>query len=143
MKKLVPSISLALLIPLGFMACETTGDNVLLGAATGAAIGGIATGRGRGALAGAAIGAASGYVIGKAVQHERRRAYAEGYYEGRGGYDDRDDRDYQDRYPVAERTNRPGMVISPYPPYNRIDVRGIPRGAEVEDPSTGKVFINP
>jgi hypothetical protein len=143
MKKFIPSISLALLIPLFFSACETTGDNVLLGAATGAAVGGIATGRGHGALVGAAIGAASGYVFGKAVQHERRRAYAEGYYEGRGGYDDRDYRDDRDRYPVAERTNRPGFVISPYRPYNRIDVRGIPRGAEVEDPSTGRIFIIP
>ena len=34
-------------------------------------------------------------------------------------------------------------VISPYYPYSRIDVRGIPRGAKVEDPSTHRIFINP
>ena len=121
----------------------------MLGAATGAVIGGSLHGRGDQALAGAAIGAAGGYLIGKAVQHERREAYAEGYYEGRGDqYDDRDrppdDRDYRGgRYPVGRLTNRDGFVISPYYPYNRIDVRGIPRGAKVQDPSTGKIFVNP
>lgn len=146
MKKLIPVISLALFVSFAFSGCETTGDNVLLGAATGAAIGAAATGRGQGALAGAAIGAAGGYVVGKAVQHERRRAYSEGYYEGREDrYDDRrDDRYYhEDRYPVGRLTNREGFVTSPYYPYNRIDVRGIPRGAQVQDPSTRKIFINP
>ncbi len=150
MKTLIPPTALALLAALTFSACETTGDNVLLGAATGAAIGAIAGGDGRSAVTGAAIGAAGGYLIGKAVQHDRRRVYSEGYYDGRGddrGYDDRYrrdyDRDYRDNYPVARRTSRSGFVISPYHPYNRIDVRGIPRGAKVEDPSVGKVFINP
>jgi len=149
MKNLISPAALALLVAFAFSACETTGDNVLLGAATGAAIGGLAGGSGRDAVTGAAIGAAGGYLIGKAVQYDRRRVYSEGYYDGRGdrGYDDRyrrdDDRDYRDHYPVARRTNRSGFVISPYYPYNRIDVRGIPRGARVEDPSVGKIFINP
>lgn len=150
MRKLIPAVSLALAVAFAFSGCETTGDNVLLGAAAGAAIGGAATGRGRGALAGAAIGAASGYVVGKAVQRDRRRAYSDGYYDGRDDrydrYDDReryDDRDYRDdRYPVG-RPRGDGYVTSPYYPYNRIDVRGIPRGAKVQDPSTGKIFINP
>lgn len=144
MKKLIPSISLALCAVFAFSGCETTGDSVLLGAATGAAVGGLATGHGRGALTGAAIGAAGGYLVGKAVQHERRRAYSEGYYEGRGERYDGRDRDYRDeRYPVGRLTNRDGFVVSPYRPYNRIDVRGIPRGAQVQDPSTGGIFINP
>lgn len=144
MKKLLPAISLALFTILGFSACETTGGNVLLGAATGAAIGGLAGRDGRSALTGAAIGAAGGYIVGKAVQHQRRRAYSDGYHDGRDDdYRRDDDRDYRDRYPIGRRTSRAGFVISPYHPYNRIDVRGIPRGAQVEDPSTGKVFINP
>jgi len=146
MKKLVPCLSLSLLAVLSFSGCETSGENALLGAATGAAIGGALHGRGDQALAGAAIGAAGGYLIGKAVQHERREAYAEGYYEGQ--YDDHgrpyDERDYRsERYPLGRFTNRDGFVTSPYYPYNRIDVRGIPRGAKVQDPSTGKIFINP
>jgi hypothetical protein len=148
MKKFVPVISFSLLVALCFSACETSGQNALLGAATGAAIGGALHGRGDQALAGAAIGAAGGYLIGKAVQHERRRAYSDGYYEGREDrYDDRyrrEDRyDRADRYPLGRLTNRDGFVTSPYYPYNRIDVRGIPRGAQVQDPSTGKIFINP
>lgn len=143
MKKPVPIVSLALLAALAFSACETSGQNALLGAATGATIGGALHGRGDQALAGAAIGAAGGYLIGKAVQHERRRAYSEGYYDGRDEYRRDDDRDYRERYPVGRLTSRDGFVISPYHPYNRIDVRGIPRGAQVEDPSVGKIFINP
>ena len=151
MKKAFQSISLALATVFSFSACETTGGNVLLGAATGAAIGGLAGGDGRSAVTGAAIGAAGGYLIGKAVQHDRRRVYSEGYYDGRGDDGDRrvdrryrDDREYrEERYPMGRPTNRAGFVISPYHPYNRIDVRDIPRGGKVEDPSTGKIFINP
>jgi hypothetical protein len=152
MKKLVPFVCLTLLASFAFTGCETPGESALAGAATGAAIGGLLHGRGDQALVGAAIGAGSGYLIGKAVQHERRRAYEDGYYEGRD-YDDRDrdyrddryshDRDYRERYPVARLTGRSGFVTSPYSPYNRIDVRGIPRGAQVEDPSTHRIFINP
>lgn len=152
MNKLVPFVSVALLSAFALTGCDTPGESALLGAATGAAIGGSLHGRGDQALVGAAIGAGSGYLIGKAVQHERRRAYEDGYYDGRD-YDDRDrDRDYRDdrysrdsrdRYPVGRLTGRQGFVVSPYPPYNRIDVRGIPRGAQVEDPSTHRIFINP
>ncbi len=45
--------------------------------------------------------------------------------------------------PYASRTGDPGFVESPYYPYNIIDVRGIPRGATVLDPSTNNIFINP
>jgi len=144
MKQLVPVLALALLTSFTFTGCDTPGESALLGAATGAAIGGSLHGRGDQALVGAAIGAGSGYLIGKAVQHERRQAYEDGYYDGHGpdDRDYRDDRD-RDRYPWGRPTHHPGFVVSPYPPYNRIDVRGIPRGAKVEDPSTGRVFINP
>ncbi len=153
MKKLVPFVSSALLTAFALTGCETPGETALAGAATGAAIGGLLHGRGDQALVGAAIGAGSGYLIGKAAQHERRRAYEDGYYDGRD-YDDRDHdrgyreddryyRDSRDRYPMGRLTGRPGFVLSPYPPYNRIDVRGIPRGAQVEDPSTRRIFINP
>lgn len=149
MKKLIPAVSLALLVACTFSGCETSGQNALLGAATGAAVGGALHGRGDQALAGAAIGAAGGYLIGKAVQNDRRRAYNAGYYEGRddGSGQDQgyDQRSYQEpaRYPVARPTRRAGFVTSPYSPYNRIDVSGIPRGAQVVDPSCNRVFINP
>jgi len=137
MKKLIPLLSLALLIAFAFTACETPGQSALTGAAAGGAIGGLLTGRPGGVLTGAAIGAGTGYLVGKQVQYDRQQAYDAGYYEGHG------DRDEGDRYPVGRFTDRPGFVLSPYPPYNRIDVRGIPRGARVQDPSTGRIFINP
>ena len=149
MKKLIPTVSLLLLAAFAFSGCETSGQNALLGAATGAAIGGALHGRGDQALAGAAIGAAGGYLIGKAVQHDRRRVYSEGYEDGRGDryYDDRrdsrDDREDDRRYPVGRFTGRGGFVTSPYYPYNRIDVRGIPHGAQTVDPSCDRIFVNP
>ena len=40
MKRFIPTISLLLLAAFAFAGCETSGQNALLGAATGAAIGG-------------------------------------------------------------------------------------------------------
>lgn len=118
---------------MAFSGCETPSDTALLGAASGAAIGGLLHGRADQALVGAAIGAGAGYVGGKVVQNERRRSYEEGYYQGRTA----------ENYPVGRPTSTRGMVISPYRPYNLVDVKGIPSGAKVVDPSTNKVFINP
>lgn len=46
-------------------------------------------------------------------------------------------------YPYAERTSTQGQVISPYAPYNVIDVRGMRSGSKAIDPSCNKVFIIP
>ena len=148
MKKLITIVAAALIAAISLTSCETSGQDALLGAATGAAVGGAVTGRGSCAFHGAAIGAAGGYLIGKLVRADQRRHARERYGDE---YDDRyDDRNYYhdydrggDRYPVARPTSRQGFVTSPFKPYNRIDVRGIPRGAKVEDPSAGRIFINP
>jgi hypothetical protein len=136
MNKFIPIVSLCVFATLGFSACDTPGHSALAGAATGGAIVGILTGRPRLALAGAAVGAGTGYLIGKQVQADRRAAYDQGYYDGHYADDG-------SGYPMGRFTDRPGIVTSPYPPYNQIDVREIPRGAKVQDPSTGKIFINP
>ena len=47
------------------------------------------------------------------------------------------------RYPTAEKTQDPSVVISPYYPHNRVVVRGIQSGYLVMDPSVGKAFIRP
>ena len=137
MQKTVPIISLCLLTAITFSGCETSGANAMLGAATGAAIGGLLHGSGDDALTGAAIGAGAGYLIGRVVRNERRareeRYYRERYYEDGG----------QDRYPVGRSSGRRGFVTSPFPPYHLIDVRGVPHGAQVLDPSCNRVFINP
>jgi len=46
-------------------------------------------------------------------------------------------------YPVARTTDRPGYVLSPYAPYNVIDVHGFKSGALAKDPSNGKIFRVP
>jgi hypothetical protein len=146
MKISVPFVSLALLAAFTLSACDTPGHSALAGAGIGAAAGALLTGRPGGALLGAAAGAGTGYLVGKQVQRDRDAAYEDGYNDGRyaDNRDYRDDGGDRDRgYPMGRPTDRPGFVVSPYPPYNRIDVRGIPRGARVQDPSTGRIFINP
>jgi hypothetical protein len=44
---------------------------------------------------------------------------------------------------LAQRSETPGYVYSPYGRHNLIDVRGIPQGALVKDPSTGGIFRKP
>jgi len=47
------------------------------------------------------------------------------------------------QYPVAERTANPNHVISPYSPYNVINVEGFRSGQLAKDPSNQKVFRIP
>ncbi len=121
-----------------FSGCETPGQGAGIGAGTGAVIGAIAGGNIRSAAIGAAAGAATGALIGKANQDERRREY--GSYEHDRAYGEYGD---APRYRVAHPTNRYGFVTSPYRPYALVDVRGIRPGARVQDPVSGRIFINP
>lgn len=123
------AISAVALAAFGLSSCDTpVGQGAGFGAATGAIIGGAATGHVRGAAVGAAIGAGTGALIGAAVEADQR-----GYYGGRPMSD----------LPYARFSGSPGIVISPYPPHNLVDVRGIPRGAVVRDTSTGGYFRKP
>jgi hypothetical protein len=49
----------------------------------------------------------------------------------------------RDQYPIAERTDNPSRVLSPYAPYNVIDVQGFRSGQLAKDPSNGKIFRIP
>jgi hypothetical protein len=120
-KYFIPAASAALLLTMGLTSCET-----LTGAAAGALIGGGAAG-GRGAAIGAGAGALAGALIGAAVAEDQARYY----HAPPGGY------------PYAERTGTAGYVYSPYGNHNVIDVRGVPEGALVRDPSTGGIFRKP
>jgi hypothetical protein len=46
-------------------------------------------------------------------------------------------------YPVARPTANPNEVISPYPPYNIIDVEGFRSGQLARDPSNQQIFRIP
>ena len=45
--------------------------------------------------------------------------------------------------PYAIPTSDPDIVISPYQPHATINIVGIPHGAEVQDPVSNLVFLNP
>ena len=49
----------------------------------------------------------------------------------------------RDSYPSAERTANYNQVISPYKPFNVIDVEGFKSGQLAKDPSNGKIFRIP
>jgi hypothetical protein len=49
----------------------------------------------------------------------------------------------RDQYPLAERTANPNHVISPYAPYNVINVEGFRSGQLAKDPSNQKIFRIP
>jgi hypothetical protein len=115
---------------LSLVSCDSPiGQGAGAGAAGGAIIGGIAGGSTRNAAIGAAAGAGLGALIGAIVQDRDRDRYNR---EAPAG-----------GYPVGRRTNTPGLVRSPYPPNNLIDVRGIPSGALVIDPSVNRPFVRP
>lgn len=47
------------------------------------------------------------------------------------------------QYPVGRPTTNPNVVISPYAPYNAIDVAGYRSGDLVRDPSNREIFRVP
>ena len=103
--------------------CDTpVGQGAGIGAGAGAIIGGLATNR----VGGAALGAATGAVAGGLIGANR---YGPPPPQG--------------RYPFATPTDRPGFVLSPYSPYYQIDVRDIPHGSLVRDPSCNRLFVKP
>ena len=133
-KHFISVFSVAVLLSILLSSCETpegqgAGFGAFTGAATGALIGAAATGTGRGAWIGAASGAAAGALLGAAIASDQARYYRDNPPPG--------------GYPVATRTETRGYVYSPYGRHNVIDVRGIPSGALVRDPSTGGIFIRP
>lgn len=127
-----------------------------LGALGGAAVGALA-GDDRGDVAaGAVIGAALGTGIAASQENARRRNNPppdQDYYNGDGGgyRDSYREQHYQEpprqgqrqEYPYAERTSNPNRVLSPYSPYNVINVEGFRSGQLAKDPSNGKIFRVP
>lgn len=144
MKNFLLTISTLLLAAMLFTSCETPGQGAKYGAIIGGGIGALTTGELRGALKGAAIGAGSGALLGYSNQEDRRRdRYYDDDYRDRRSYREYDDRPRSRSYPVGRPTRSRGYVRSPYAPNHVIDVRGIPSGARVLDPSNERVFINP
>lgn len=125
-KRLLTAVSVAVLGVLGLSSCDTyTGQGAGIGAAGGALIGAGAAG-GRGAAIGAGAGLLAGALVGAAIDaNEARNTMPPG------------------GYPYAQPTGTRGYVYSPYGNHSIIDVRGVPHGALVRDPSTGGIFRRP
>ena len=119
-----------LAVALCLSSCDTpVGQGAGYGAAGGAIIGGLAGGTVRSAAIGSAAGAATGALIGAIVQDSQRERY---YREAPPG-----------GYPYAQPTGEPGIVRSPYYPHSLVDVRNVPPGALVIDPTSGQPFVRP
>ena len=128
-KNLLPIIAVALFVAVAFTSCETaTGQGAGWGAATGAVLGAVAGGHVEDAAVGAIIGANTGALIGASIDEANAVRYGP---RPRGGY------------PFAQRTERPGLYVSPYPPHRVYDLRHVPHGGLVEDQAGGGYFRKP
>ncbi len=106
-----------------------------VGGLAGGALGAVAGGDTNSTLKGAALGAGLG--AGIAAMQENQQGGNQGYRQqppppSNGS-----------SYPYAEKTSTRGEVISPYAPYNVIDVRGLRSGSLALDPSCNKAFRIP
>ncbi|MGF1655750.1 MAG: YMGG-like glycine zipper-containing protein [Verrucomicrobiales bacterium] len=139
-------------ITLSTTSCYTPeGRGALYGATAGAVIGNLVNPQASTTLRGAGIGAGVGALLGALVGEGSRT----NYYDRPPAYYRDYDRRYHSQalkggyyspgtlYPTGSHTRQRGFVRSPYRPHNIIDVRGIPRGALVVDPSVEQVFVNP
>lgn len=112
-----------------------------IGGVAGGALGAVAGGNGRSTVKGAALGAGLGVGI-AAMQENNRRAGQQGYQQQQAPAPYQAPQNESD-YPYAEATSTPGEVLSPYAPYNVMDVRGLRSGSKAKDPSCGKIFRVP
>jgi len=118
------------------------------GALGGAAIGAVAGDDRRDVIRGAAIGAAVGTGIAAATE-PTSPGQPDNRYGNEGGYDQAPapaparQPSGPGSYPYAEKTSNADQVISPYPPYNVIDVAGFRSGQLARDPSNQKIFRIP
>lgn len=103
-----------------------------MGGLAGGALGAVAGRDTESTITGAALGAGLG--AGIAALQENQRAAADPYRAPASPIND---------YPYAEKTRTPGEVISPYPPFNVMDVRGLRAGSLALDPSSNRKFRVP
>jgi len=125
---------------LTFVSCTPTQQQYGLGgAAAGAAVGALAGGDSEDVLKGAALGGAAG--TGYAVYRERQQNN-----NSRPVYNTPPPPTPQvntQDYPAGYITETPGIVISPYEPNNKVNVKGFKPGQLAKDPTTGKIFVVP
>ena len=141
------TISVGMALTLLLVSCTTyQQQGAAVGGVAGGALGAIAGGNSRSTLKGAAIGAGLGAVISTMQEQNQRNSAQNQQSHDRFG----NPKPQQNLgspsgsdYPYAETTSTRGEVLSPYTPYNVIDVRGLRSGSLAKDPSCGKIFRIP
>jgi hypothetical protein len=138
-------IILASILTASLISCTPTQQQGAgLGVLGGGVLGALTGNGSQSVVKGAAVGAAVGVGL-AALKESQNRGYnhnqSNHYDQQRSNYDQQ--RSQSSRYPYAERTNNRYQVISPYSPYNVVDVRGFSSGELVRDPSTNQIFRVP
>lgn len=110
------------------------------GAAAGAAAGALVGGDSDDIIKGAALGGAAGtgYAVFRENQDKKRNV----------GYNQPPQPQVTPPaptpdYPTGYATDTPGIVVSPYKPHNKVNVKGFQPGTLAKDPTTGKIFVVP
>ena len=112
------------------------------GGVAGAAVGAIAGDDTKDIVKGIAVGALAG--AGYAAYDERQKNQNGTYNTGGDTYKAPvPPRQTAPSYPTANRSEIPGVVVSPYKPYNKVRVTGFEAGQLAKDPTTGKIFVVP
>lgn len=120
-----------------------------IGGLAGGALGAIAGDDHRDVLRGAALGAAAGTGIAAAAESSGRNApppygaAPQPYGNPAPPSGSTPPPPSQPDYPTARRTSNPDRVISPFAPYNVIDVAGFSSGDLARDPTNQQIFRVP
>ena len=122
----------------GFSSC-TTGQQkgAQYGALAGVALGTLSGDNTENVLVKTGLGAALGAVV-VALKEEHTAANSSPSVEGIHSAPVQ-----TQRYPYGTRTTTPGIVKSPYSPYNVVNVEGIASGTKVTEPGSTNIFIVP
>jgi len=129
-------ISLVALSGAALVSCTTTQQQWGLGGAVaGGAAGAILGDDSSDVLRGAAIGGAAG--TGAAVYRERQNGTPTTVSPNQQIIPSQPVQPAAPKVrPTATVTNVPGIVVSPYPPYNKVNVTGFKSGTKAADPYT-------
>lgn len=113
-----------------------------VGALAGGAIGAVAGEDGGDVLGGAVAGAAVGTAA-AAIHEDSRNRGTTPPPSGYGNPPPASTPPSTGGYPLATRSSKPNIVISPYPPHNAIDITGFNSGDLARDPGNRKIFQIP
>lgn len=136
-----PSLLFTLLTAGALTSCSPHQQNYALGgAAAGAVAGAVLGDDSSDVLRGAAFGAAVG--AGTAAYQENQQLNAGANNTG-GNVPLVPPAPETPRYKTAIPTNQPGVVRSPYPPYQRVRISGLKSGELAKVPNTDQIFLVP